>query len=113
MHEHEATHARSLDSLEQAGDPLLFFQQQARRTRSPSVLLLVAILTDASACLAPGALVDARAREDAAAWVRGEIASAPLCSFEEVCAIFDLDEERLRFHLLGRRTAEVRLRLVA
>ena len=96
--------ARRLEWIEHAGDALLH-DHADRRTRSwPGLRLLAAILDDARLCLTPGATVDAATRADAIAWVNGEIRSAPLCSFHEICALLDLDEERVRAALLGERT---------
>jgi hypothetical protein len=93
---------RRYDSIEQIGDGVLLFYEQRPDASFPSYLLMAAILTDARACLGPGALVDPQTRADTIAWVNGEIESAPLCSFREVCAILELDEVVIRKQLLGR-----------
>lgn len=102
-----------LDWVDQTGDALLHFHAQNTGASSPGVMLLAAILMDAAAVLAPGAFVDKDTRSEAVAWVNGEIESAPLCSFREVCVVLDLDEDRIRTELLQLRATELPRRLVA
>jgi len=82
------------------GDPVLYFHARRRQLVSPGVRLVAAILEDACMCLSPRALVGARTRADAVAWVKGEVRSAPFCSFREVCSIMGLDEAQARRRLL-------------
>lgn len=95
--------AQHLSWVEQAGDGLLHFHADRPEVRSPGARLLRALLEDAIACLELGPLVDAATRADAVAWLQGDVDSAPLCSFREVCEVLDLDEDRTRSELLDSR----------
>lgn len=74
---------------------------------TPEIRLLAAILEDACFCLRPGAFVSRETRDDAVAWVRGEVRSAPFCSFREVCDILGLDAQAVATTLLTRSTVLV------
>lgn len=69
---------------------------------TPEIRLLAAILEDACFCLHPASLVSRDTRDDAIAWVRGEVQSAAFCSFREVCDILGLDAPAVRNALLSR-----------
>ncbi|MBM4244498.1 MAG: hypothetical protein FJ148_11880 [Deltaproteobacteria bacterium] len=85
-----------------AGDPLPLAHPPRALPRTPAIRLLAAILEDACFCLHPAALVSRDTREETVAWVRGEVESAALCSFLEVCEILGLDPEAVRARLLSR-----------
>src|SRR5262245_5415429 len=67
----------------------------------PELRLYAAILEDARLCLSSREYVTAETRAETRAWVDGAIASAPLCSFREICEMFMLDEAAVRRSLLG------------
>ena len=87
---------------ELAGDPLLLAHPPRALPRTPAIRLLAAILEDACFCLHPAALVSRETRAETVAWLRGEVASAALCSFREVCEFLGLDPEAVRARLLSR-----------
>lgn len=78
---------------------------------TPEISLLAAILEDACFCVRRGALVSRETRDDAIAWLLGEVRSAPFCSFREVCDVLGLDAQAVRSELLAHiRTRPARAR---
>lgn len=94
------------DPVELMGDPLLCTQDARRRAGVPELRLFAALLEDVCFCLAPNALVDRVTRDEAIAWVRGDVDSPAPCSFHEICAILDLDEAATRNRLLALASGE-------
>lgn len=66
----------------------------------PELRLFVAILEDAHFCLTKWDRVHPRTHADAVAWVFGEGASAPYCSFGEICVLLGLDPSAVRAQFL-------------
>lgn len=95
-------------------DPTLYRALLARASApaavppTPEIRLLAAILEDACFCLHPGAFVSPDTRAEALAWVRGEVRSAALCSFREVCDVLGLDVQAVRNALLARAVTRIR-----
>ena len=94
------------DPIDLIGDALLFSHDARSSAGSPERRLFAAVLEDVCFCLAPSTLVDRATRRDAAAWVRGEVASPAPCSFREICEILDLDEAATRVRLLALASGE-------
>mgnify|MGYP001223827245 CR=1 FL=1 len=93
-----------------SGDPLLLAYDAHALPRTPMIRLFAALLDDACFCLHPAALVSRDTRAETVAWVRGEIESAALCSFREVCDILGLDPQAVRARLLCRAAGRSPLR---
>jgi hypothetical protein len=66
---------------------------------APELWLFAAILQDARMCLRDD-VVHPRTRAAACRWIRGEVESAPHCSFVEICGVLGLDAGAVRRHLL-------------
>src|SRR5262245_51096811 len=94
--------------LELLGDPVLHFHDARRKSESPELRLFAAILDDVRICLFHPEVANPTLRAEAIAWVKGDLDSVPLCSFREICAMLDLDEERARGELLRRSASGAR-----
>jgi hypothetical protein len=93
------------DDFDIAGDPYIHFLDCLRDQTLPELRLYAAILEDARVCLTQEARVSGKTRAEALAWIDGRVESAPLCSFQEICALFRLDADAVRARLLRHSAA--------